>query len=128
MSAIAFFTVAGVMPCFLLYAICISRRRLVSAIACCIASLMRSAYMITFPAALRAARPIICTRLVSERKKPILSASRIARWLLINPDRLYGNTYCNFFSHIKCALPKFSPLTKMLPHPQSMSMRPLLCH
>jgi hypothetical protein len=39
---------------------------------------MRSAYMITRPSALRAARPMVWISEVSERRKPSLSASRIA--------------------------------------------------
>ena len=41
-------------------------------------SVIVSPYIITCPSAFRAARPIVCTREVSERKNPSLSASRIA--------------------------------------------------
>ena len=56
----------------------IVRLRSVSVIAACIESVMLSAYMITCPSLFLAARPIVCTREVSERKNPSLSASRIA--------------------------------------------------
>ena len=49
--------------------------------------LMPSAYMITRPSALRAARPMVCTRLVSERKKPSLSASKMATRLTSGRSR-----------------------------------------
>ena len=39
---------------------------------------MRSAYKIAVPCKLRAARPMVCIKLRSERKKPSLSASKIA--------------------------------------------------
>ena len=39
---------------------------------------MLSAYMITLPSTLRAARPIVWISDVSERRKPSLSASRMA--------------------------------------------------
>jgi hypothetical protein len=43
-----------------------------------IESVIRSAYMCTWPETLRAARPIVWIREVVERRKPSLSASRIA--------------------------------------------------
>ena len=76
-SSMDFLMVLGVIPCLSLYACWIERRRVVSSIVSFIASLIRSAYITTLPLALRAARPTICTRLVVERKKPILSASRM---------------------------------------------------
>ena len=66
------------MPCSSLYASWIARRRAVSSIARCIESVILSAYIMTFPSAFRAARPIVCTNERSLRKKPSLSASRIA--------------------------------------------------
>ena len=74
----AFWIVFGVMPCSSLYAICTSRLLCVSSSAARMESVIVSAYMITCPSALRAARPIVWIRDVSERKNPSLSASRIA--------------------------------------------------
>ena len=54
------------------------RRRLVSDIARCMESVTLSAYMITWPSTLRAARPIVWMSDVSERRNPSLSASRMA--------------------------------------------------
>ena len=74
----SFIIVLGTMPCALLYSSCILRRRLVSSIALFMLPVMVSAYMMTLPSAFRAARPIVCTSEVSLRKKPSLSASRMA--------------------------------------------------
>ena len=49
----------GSMPCSRLNATCRSRRRFVSPIARAIDSVTTSAYMITLPSTLRAARPIV---------------------------------------------------------------------
>ena len=68
----------GSIPCSRLYSIWILRRRCVSPIACFIESVTWSAYMITVPSTLRAARPIVWISEVSERRNPSLSASRIA--------------------------------------------------
>ena len=73
-----FWIVVGVMPCSSLYACCISRRRFVSSIATRMESVILSAYMITCPSLLRAARPIVCISDVSDRRNPSLSASKIA--------------------------------------------------
>ena len=54
------------------------RRRLVSSMARRIDGVTWSAYMITWPSTLRAARPMVWTSEVSERRKPSLSASRMA--------------------------------------------------
>src|SRR5690606_14683333 len=78
MSAIRLRSACGSMPCSSLYACCLARRRLVSSIARCIDGVTVSAYMWTWPDTLRAARPIVWMRDVSERRKPSLSASRIA--------------------------------------------------
>ncbi len=69
--------VFGVIPCSLLYAIWIARRRFVSSTACLIESVITSAYRITFPRTFRAARPIVWIKDVPERRNPSLSASRI---------------------------------------------------
>ena len=61
-----------------LYLTCLARRRFVSSKARFIESVTRSAYMITRPFTLRAARPIVWINAVSERRKPSLSASKIA--------------------------------------------------
>ena len=55
-----------------------SRRRSVSSIATRIDSVIRSAYITTSPPMLRAARPIIWMSDHADRRKPSLSASRIA--------------------------------------------------
>ena len=68
----------GVMPCSWLYCICFSRRRFVSSMVFCMESVMLSAYMMARPLTLRAARPIVWVRLRCERRKPSLSASRMA--------------------------------------------------
>ena len=68
----------GSIPCSAFYADCSPRRRLVSLIARCIESVTLSAYMITWPSTLRAARPIVWISDVSQRRKPSLSASRMA--------------------------------------------------
>ena len=54
------------------------RRRLVSSMARVIDGVTWSAYMTTWPSTLRAARPMVWTREVSERRNPSLSASRMA--------------------------------------------------
>ena len=58
MSEMPFFTVSGVIPCSSLYATWIARRRSVSSIAVRIAAVSLSAYMITLPRMLRAARNV----------------------------------------------------------------------
>ena len=73
-----FWIVWGVIPCSSLYFIWISRLRSVSSMAFRIDSVTVSAYIITWPCAFRAARPIVWIREVSERRNPSLSASRIA--------------------------------------------------
>ncbi len=78
MSEMPFLTVSGVIPCSVLYATWIVRRRSVSPIAARIAAVSLSAYISTLPFTFRAARPIVWIRLVSPRRKPSLSASRIA--------------------------------------------------
>ena len=65
-------------PVVLVVASWISRRRFVSSIAACIDSVTRSAYMTTSPPMFRAARPIIWINDQALRRKPSLSASRIA--------------------------------------------------
>ena len=60
-------TVCGSMPCSSLYASCFCRRRIVSEIACRMESVIWSAYMITWPSTLRAARPIVWISEVAER-------------------------------------------------------------
>ena len=70
--------VAGVISCSILYACCFSRRRSVSRIARSMLPVMRSAYRITRPSTLRAARPMVWIKDVSLRRKPSLSASKIA--------------------------------------------------
>ena len=77
-SLTAFCIVLGVMLCSSLYFCCIARLLSVSSIACLIESVIVSAYIITCPSELRAARPIVCIRDVSVLKKPSLSASSIA--------------------------------------------------
>ena len=66
------------MPCSALYACCTARRRWVSEMARCMESVIRSAYMITWPSTLRAARPMVWISDVSPRRNPSLSASRMA--------------------------------------------------
>ena len=78
MLAIRFAIVRGVMPCSSLYACWISRRRSVSPSVARIESVSWSAYRITRPFTLRAARPIVWISERVERRKPSLSASRIA--------------------------------------------------
>ena len=70
--------VCGSMPCSVLYASWIIRRRWVSLIAVFIESVTASAYIRTVPSTLRAARPIVWISDVSERRNPSLSASRMA--------------------------------------------------
>ena len=76
-SVMSFLIDSGVMPCALFHASCLARRRLVSSSAYCIESVTLSPYNITRPSTLRAARPIVCTSDVFDRKNPSLSASRI---------------------------------------------------
>ena len=66
------------MPCSRLYSSCVARRARVSLIAFFIESVSRSAYMITLPRTLRAARPMVWISERAARRKPSLSASRIA--------------------------------------------------
>ena len=66
------------MPCSALYASWISRRRFVSPIARLIESVTVSAYRITSAFTFRAARPIVWISDFSLRRKPSLSASRMA--------------------------------------------------
>ena len=54
-----------------------ARRRLVSSMAWAMESVIRSAYMCTWPETLRAARPMVWISDVDERRKPSLSASRM---------------------------------------------------
>src|SRR4051812_10105440 len=78
MSETPFAIVSGTIPCSTLYARWTARRRFVSSSACTIASVCLSAYISTLPLTFRAARPIVWIRLVRPRRKPSLSASRIA--------------------------------------------------
>ena len=78
MSSTFFFTVSGVMPFSWLYCTCLARLLSVSAMARSIDPVIRSAYMMTFPFSFLAALPIVWIRDVSERRKPSLSASKIA--------------------------------------------------
>ena len=71
-------TVLGTMPWALLKASCFSRRRSVSSMARRMEGVMVSAYITTMPSAFRAARPMVWMREVSDRRKPSLSASRMA--------------------------------------------------
>ena len=66
------------MLCSSLYSFCISLRLLVSVIATSIDLVIVSPYIITWPFEFLAALPIVCIREVSERRKPSLSASKIA--------------------------------------------------
>ncbi len=70
--------VHGTMPCSIFHASCTVRRRVVSSIAACMERVILSAYKITCPCALRAARPKVWISEPSERKKPSLSASKMA--------------------------------------------------
>ena len=78
MSLTPLTTLTGVMPWSSLYVVCLARRRFVSPIATSIAAVILSAYMMTVPSMLRAARPMVWMRLVWPRRKPSLSASRMA--------------------------------------------------
>ena len=78
MSVTALRIVCGSIPCSALNSSCTFRRRFVSEMARRIESVTWSAYMTTWPSTLRAARPIVWISDVSERRKPSLSASRIA--------------------------------------------------
>ena len=73
-----FTIVVGVMPCSSLKRAWSSRRRAVSASVSRIESVSLSAYRITEPFTLRAARPIVWISERVERRKPSLSASRTA--------------------------------------------------
>ena len=66
------------MPCSSLYASWIARRRFVSSMAAAIACVRLSAYITTRPLTWRAARPIVWISAVWPRRKPSLSASRMA--------------------------------------------------
>ncbi len=70
--------VLGVIPCSSLYFCWILLLRFVSSMADAMESVILSAYMITWPSEFLAALPIVWISDVSERKKPSLSASRIA--------------------------------------------------
>ena len=72
MSVTALRMVCGLMPCSTLYACCSSRRRLVSQMARCIESVTLSAYMITWPSTLRAARPMVWMSDVSRAQEALL--------------------------------------------------------
>ena len=74
----ALLIVFGVILCSLLYASWIFLLLLVSLIAFSIEGVSSSAYIITFPSVFLAARPIVCIKERSERKKPSLSASSMA--------------------------------------------------
>ena len=78
MSEMPLTIVSAVIPCSCCTASWISRRRSVSSIALRIAAVCLSAYIRTLPSTLRAARPIVWISEVSPRRKPSLSASRIA--------------------------------------------------
>jgi hypothetical protein len=73
-----FRTLSGVMPWAALYSCWMARRRFVSPVAAFMDSVVWSAYRIALPSTLRAARPIVCISDPEERRKPSLSASRIA--------------------------------------------------
>ena len=73
-----FTTVLGTMPWALLKSSCFFRRRSVSPMAAIMEGVILSAYMTTLPSAFRAARPMVWMREVSLRRKPSLSASRMA--------------------------------------------------
>ena len=73
-----FFMVWGMIPCSLLYLICIALLLLVSDMALSIESVSSSAYIITLPSVFLAARPIVWIKERSERRNPSLSASNIA--------------------------------------------------
>ena len=60
----------GTMPCAVLCASCLARRRLVSSIARRIESVMTSAYMIALPLMWRAARPTVWISACAERRNP----------------------------------------------------------
>ena len=68
----------GLMPFASLWAICLARRRSVSSMASRIDGVILSAYMWTSPETLRAARPMVWISDRPLRRKPSLSASRIA--------------------------------------------------
>ena len=68
----------GIMPCCRLYCICLLRRRSVSSMVTRIDSVILSAYIMTLPFTLRAARPAVCVSDRWLRRKPSLSASSMA--------------------------------------------------
>ena len=68
----------GVMPCSSLWACCTVRRRSVSSRARRMESVITSAYRMARPLRWRAARPMVWMSEPEERRKPSLSASRIA--------------------------------------------------
>ena len=78
MSRMPLMMVVGSMPWSALNCSWTARRRSVSSIATFIDSVIRSAYITTSPPVLRAARPIIWMSDQALRRKPSLSASRIA--------------------------------------------------
>ena len=63
-SGTGFDIVRGVIPCRSLYSSCLLRLLSVSRMAALIESVTLSAYMMTWPLTLRAARPNVCMRLV----------------------------------------------------------------
>ena len=77
-SLIGLTIVLGVIPCSLLNFICKLRLLSVASIASRIESVIESAYIITLPFEFLAARPIVWTKGLVERKNPSLSASKIA--------------------------------------------------
>lgn len=93
-SWIFFCIVFGTMPCFSLYACCILLLRAVSVTAFFILSVITSAYNMTLPWAFLAARPIVCIKEVSERKKPSLSASNMATK---EANAQFLNVFCEVF-------------------------------
>ena len=80
-ALIGFLIGLGFMPCFSLNAICSSLLLFVSEIAALMEPVRVSAYKTTLLPTLRAALPMVCTRLLSFLRNPSLSASRIP----INP-------------------------------------------
>ena len=75
------------MPWSLLNLSWISRLRAVSSMATRMDGVTVSAYIMTLPSAFRAARPMVWIRLVSLRRKPSLSASRMATRLTSGRSR-----------------------------------------
>ena len=77
-SSISFLMVVGVMPCLSFHSIWTFLLCSVSSMASFMAGLILSAYIMTLPSAFLAARPMVWISDVAERRKPILSASRMA--------------------------------------------------